>query len=194
MKNKLKFLTTIFIILIISISCAQKSATDPRQEAANETADKESVSGIEIGNGYKGTIYYGNQSFSGEITQAKIEELWKNMVANKIIYETSSYTTITGQFKEDASYYETKWENGTSARTVFKRCMLCKYNGKNYIAGVYWDNKTGIGMLIRYRLIIIDEEGVEQAWYGGGSDENVIPDENTSDWVKYWWPFGYIKL
>ena len=190
MKNKLKFLTAIFIILIISISCAQKSATDPRQEAANETADKESVSGIE----YKGTIYYGNQSFSGEITQAKIEELWKNMVKNKIIYETSSYTTITGQFKEDASYYETKWENGTSARTVFKRCMLCKYNGKNYIAGVYWDNKTGVGMLIRYRLIIIDEEGVEQAWYGGGSDENVIPDENTSDWVKYWWPFGYIKL
>lgn len=49
-------------------------------------------------------------------------------------------------------------------------------------------------MLIRYRLIIIDEEGVEQAWYGGGSDENVIPDEKTSDWVKYWWPFGYIKL
>ena len=194
MQNKIKFVIAIFTILVISISCTPKSATDPRQEAADEKTDEENVSGIEIGNGYKGTIYYGNQSFSGEITQAKIEELWKNMVANKIIYETSSYTTITGQFKEDASYYETKWENGTSARTVFKRCMLCKYNGKNYIAGIYWDNKTGVGMRIRYRLIIIDEEGVEQAWYGGGSDENVIPDENTSDWVKYWWPFGYIKL
>ena len=194
MQNKIKFVIAIFTILVISISCTPKSATDPRQEAADEKTDEESVSGVEIANGFNGTIYYGNQSFSGEITQAKIEELWKNMVANKIIYETSSYTTITGQFKEDASYYETKWENGTSARTVFKRCMLCKYNGKNYIAGVYWDNKTGVGMLIRYRLIIIDEEGVEQAWYGGGSDENVIPDENTSDWVKYWWPFGYIKL
>lgn len=114
MKNKLKFLTAIFIILIISISCAQKSATDPREEAANETADKENVSGIEIGSGYKGTVYYGNQSFTsftGEITQEKIEELWKNMVANKIIYQTSSYTTITGKFREDASYYEDKWEN-----------------------------------------------------------------------------------
>lgn len=192
MQNKIKLVIIIFITLIISISCAQKSATDPRQEAANETADKESVSGVELG--YNGTVYYGNQSFTGEITQAKIEELWKNMVKNKIIYTTSSYTTITGEFREDASYYEDKWENGTTARTVFKRCIVCKYNGKNYIAGVYWDNKTGVGMLIRYRLIIIDEEGIEQAWYGGGSDENAIPDEKTNDWVKYWWPFGYIIL
>lgn len=194
MQNKIKFVIAIFTILVISISCTPKSATDPRQEAAYEKTDEESVSGVEIANGFNGTIYYGNQSYTGDITQTKIEELWKNMVKNKTIYATSTYTTITGYFKEDASYYEDKWENGTSARTVFKRCMLCKYNGKNYIAGVYWDNKTGVGMLIRYRLIIIDEEGVEQAWYGGGSDENVIPDEKTSDWVKYWWPFGYIKL
>lgn len=194
MQNRIKIIITIFIILIISISCGQKSATDPRQEAAEETADKESVSGVAIGNGYNGTVYYGNQSFTGEITQQKIEELWKSMVANKTIYATSSYNTITGEFREDASYYEEKWENASNPRTVFKRCIVCKYNGKNYIAGIYWDNKTGVGMLIRYRLIIIDEEGVEQAWYGGGSDENVIPDENTSDWVKYWWPFGYLKL
>ncbi|MEI0532229.1 hypothetical protein R4I97_11785 [Brachyspira pilosicoli] len=193
MKNIIKPLITILIILAVSISCTEKSATDPRQETT-ETIDKENVSGVEIGNGYNGTVYYGNQSFTGEITQQKIEELWKNMVKNKTIYATSTYTTITGEFKDDANYYETKWDNGASARTVFKRCIVCKYSGKNYIAGIYWDNKTGVGMLIRYRLIIIDEEGVEQAWYGGGSDANVIPDEKTSDWVKYWWPFGYIKL
>ena len=68
MKNKIKFLTTILIVLIISISCAQKSATDPREEV-----DKEDISGI--GSGYNGTVYYGNQSFTGEITQAKIEKL-----------------------------------------------------------------------------------------------------------------------
>ena len=49
-------------------------------------------------------------------------------------------------------------------------------------------------MLIRYRLIIVDEDGAEQAWYGGGSSESAIPDENTTDWVKYWFVFGYIKL
>lgn len=194
MQNKIKIIITVLTVLVVSVSCSPKSVTDPRQEAADETADKESVSGVEIGNGYNGTVYYGNQTYTGEITQAKIEELWKNMVKNKIIYATSSYNTITGEFREDANYYEEKWENGTSARTVFQRCMVCKYNGKNYIAGVYWDNKTGVGMLIRYRLIIIDEQGIEQAWYGGGSDANAIPDEKTSDWVKYWWPFGYLKL
>ncbi|MEI0797049.1 hypothetical protein R4Q14_01805 [Brachyspira intermedia] len=194
MQNKLKVVITIFTILVMSISCGPKSATDPRQEAVDEKTDEESVSGVEIANGFNGTVYYGNQSYTGDITQQKIEELWKNMVKNKTVYATSTYTTITGYFKEDASYYEDKWENGTSARTVFKRCMVCKYNGKNYIAGVYWDNKTGVGMLIRYRLIIIDEQGIEQAWYGGGSDANAIPDEKTNDWVKYWWPFGYIQL
>ncbi len=194
MQNKIKVIITILAILVISVSCGPKSATDPRQENDNETTDKESISVVEIGNGYNGTVYYGNQSYTGEITQQKIEELWKLFVANKTIYETSSYTTVTGQFKDDANYYEDNWENGTSPRTVFKRCMVCTYNGKNYIAGIYWDNKTGVGMLIRYRLIITDEEGAEQSWYGGGSDENIIPDEKTSDWVKYWWPLGYLKL
>ncbi|WP_239650890.1 hypothetical protein, partial [Brachyspira hyodysenteriae] len=164
MKNKIKILINIFIILIISISCAPKSVTDPRQETINENS-KVNVSAVEIGNGYNGTIYYGNKAYTGEITQSKIEEIWKTMVNNKTIYETSSYSTVTGQFKDDANYYEDKWNNGTSPRTVFKRCMVCTYNGKNYIAGVYWDNKTGIGMQIRYRLIIVDEEGAEQAWY-----------------------------
>ena len=144
--------------------------------------------------GYEGTVYYGNKSFTGKITQEQIEKLWKEISANKTVYSTSSYETITGELKEDSSYYENSWNNGQTPRTVFKRCIVCRYNGKNYIAGIYWDNKTGIGMQIRYRLIILDENGAEQAWYGGGSDENSIPDEKTNDWVKYWFVFGYIKL
>ncbi|WP_242004950.1 hypothetical protein [Brachyspira pilosicoli] len=140
------------------------------------------------------TVSYGNKSYTGEITQAKIEQLYKESVANKTVYSTSAYTTVTGEFKADANYYETKWQNGASARTVFKRCIIYKWNGKDYIAGIYWDNKTGVGMQIRYRLIIIDEKGTEHAWYGGGSDAGVIPDENTSDWVKYNFVFGYLKL
>ena len=140
-----------------------------------------------------GTVYYGSKSYSGEITQTKIEELWKAMVANQKVYSTSSYTIASGEFKSDANYYETTWESGSRARTEFRRCIVYNYNGKNYIAGIYWDNKTGVGMQIRYRLIIIDDKGTEVAWYGGGSDQNVIPDENTSDWVKYNFVFGYLK-
>ena len=58
---------------------------------------------------------------------------------------------------------------------------------------MYWDNKTGVGMRIRYRLIIINDKGEEHAWYGGGEDINILPDKNT-DWVKYDFLFGYLKV
>ncbi|AEM22208.1 hypothetical protein Bint_1589 [Brachyspira intermedia PWS/A] len=46
-------------------------------------------------------------------------------------------------------------------------------------------------MTARYRLVIIDENSTEQAWYGG-SDETVQPDENTIC-TKYGFVFGYIQ-
>ena len=188
MRIKQKILLYILCVIILS-SCTKHSATDPRIENNTNTDD---VNGLALG--YDGTVYYGNKSFTGKITKEQIEKLWKEMSANKTVYKTSSYDSITGELKEDASYYESSWNNGQTPRTEFRRCIVCNYNGKNYIAGIYWDNKTGIGMRIRYRLIIVDDKGAEQAWYGGGSDENIIPDEKVNDWVKYWFVFGYIKL
>ena len=190
MKKEIKILLFILSILIFSSSCAKHSATDPRLDNTDNNAFK----GVAIGNGYDGTVYYGNKSFTGRITQEKIEELWKSMVSDKTVYNNSSYQFVTGNFKSDAHYYESTWNSGTAPRTEFRKCLVQHYNGKDYIAGIYWDNKTGVGMQIRYRLIIIDEDGAEQAWYGGGSSENAIPNENTTDWVKYWFVFGYIKL
>lgn len=185
----MKYRLLILFALLTLSSCAKHSATDPRLEKEDN-----SFKGIPIGSGYNGTVYYGNKYFSGKITQEKIEELWKSMVSDKTVYSTSSYLWMTGNFKSDAHYYENTWESGKSPRTEFIRCIVCRYNGKDYIAGIYWDNKTGVGMQIRYRLIIIDEGGTELAWYGGGTSESVIPDENTTDWVKYTFVFGYIKL
>ncbi len=48
-------------------------------------------------------------------------------------------------------------------------------------------------MRIRYRLIIINDKGEEHAWYGGGGDINILPYKNT-DWVKYDFLFGYLKV
>ena len=197
MQKQIKFLLTILTVLILSISCANINPNDPNNQnndtSQNEESNNNNNNNQTENSGQTATVYYGNKSYTGEITQAKIEELWKESVANQTVYSTSAYTIVTGEFREDANYYETKWQEGKSPRTEFRRCIIYNYNGKDYIAGIYWDNKTGVGMQIRYRLIIIDEQGVEHAWYGGGTDASVIPDENTSDWVKYYFVFGYLK-
>ena len=43
-----------------------------------------------------------------------------------------------------------------------------------------------------FRLIIFDDKGTEDGWYGGGNDEAVIPNENTQ-WIKYSFALGYIQ-
>ena len=138
------------------------------------------------------TVYYGSKSAEVDINdQAKLKELWVGLVANQIVYSDSGYKWKSGEFKADANYYESTWDSGNSPRTKYVKNVTYEYNGKVYIAGIYWDNKPS-GMPGSYRLIIIDEKGVEQAWYGGGSDEAVIPDENTQ-WTKYNFVFGYLQ-
>lgn len=180
----------------VSISGAYKSdgvsATDTLEEAKTTFTEA---------NGYFGqysdckvvfTVYYGSKSAEVDINdQAKLKELWVGLVANQIVYGDSGYKWKSGEFKADANYYEPTWDSGNSPRTKYVKNVTYEYNGKLYLAGIYWDNKPS-SMPSSYRLIIIDEKGVEQAWYGGGSDEAVIPDENTQ-WTKYDFVFGYIQ-
>ena len=171
----------LLILLLSSISCG-KTITEPDNNSnTNKTIKIE----------YPINLNYGAKS-STVNSYEELESLWKNMVSGKIIYADKSYSAITGEFKNDASYYEDGWESGNTERTKFLKCEAKELNGKNYIAGIYWDNKTGVGMLERYRLIVIDDAGVEQAWYGGGGDSNMQPNENT-EWTKYDFAFGYLK-
>ena len=187
----------------VSIAGAYKaeggvSATDTLEEAkttfteANGYFNQYSACKVYIITSNIKTVYYGSKSAEVDINdQAKLKELWVGLVANQSVYSSPQYTWKSGEFKADANYYETSWDSGNSARTEFRRCIIYNYNGKDYIAGIYWDNKD-TGMPDFYRLIIIDETGTEHAWYGGGSDANVIPDENTT-WTKYAFVFGYLK-
>lgn len=177
-KTKLFFFIA---VLSFAVSCSNQTT---RPELSTESTSKVY--------GYK-TVYYGNKTFTDNIIQEKIESLWKDMIKDKTVYANSSYSSVTGNFKSDANYYETKWNSGNTARTEFRKCTLIEYNNKEYIAGIYWDNQTGIGMQERYRLIVIDENGTEHAWYGGGGNADMLPDDNTK-WVKYNFIFGYIKL
>ena len=176
------YLRIILLILLLSFISCGKTITEPDNNSNTNNTIK-----IE----YPIYLNYGSNG-STINNYGELENLWKVMVSGKTIYKDNLYSAITGEFKNDASYYEDSWDNGKTERTKFLKCAAKELNGKDYIAGIYWDNKTGVGMLERYRLIVIDDAGVEQAWYGGGGDLEIQPDDNT-EWTKYDFVFGYLK-
>ena len=180
MKKSLSFI----IILISLISCGNPIANyDNKKDNKLEIITK----GMQ-------TVNCGLKSSHVDVNDNnKLEDLWKETTSNKEVYSSSSLTSIIGRFDVNGDYYEDIWEAGRKPRSVFKKCYVYKFENKAYLSAVYWDNKTGIGMRIRYRLIIINDKGEEHAWYGGGEDINILPDKNT-DWIKYDFLFGYLKV
>lgn len=195
----------------VSIAGAYKqdgvSATDTLEEAkttfteANGYFSQYSDCKVYTGATTK-TVYYGRKSAEVNINdQAKLKELWVGLVANQFIYYSASSTYKSGQFDAEGNYHDMGGTTGNDyqnpkpeIRTKYIKNITYEYNGKLYLAGIYWDNKD-TGMPNAYRLIIFDETGAELPWHGGGSDQNVIPDENTQ-WTRYTGSlaiWGYIK-
>ena len=173
----------LIIIFLLVTSCSNNS-TSPDNNNNNSSSVKAVTSGIY-------TIQYGSKTSKVNVQdKANLKKLYLGMAAGKIIYKSNDYSAVSGHINAEGNYYDVG--NDAAIRTKFVECAVYEYNNKKYLAVIYWDNKTGVGMQERYRLIITDENGAEEAWYGGGGDENVIPDENTS-WVKYSFLFGYFK-
>ena len=173
----------IFTIIFLLVTSCSNNSTSPDNNN-NSSSVKAVTSGVY-------TIQYGSKTAEVNVQyKANLKTLYIGMAAGKTIYKSNDYTDISGHIDAEGNYYD---EGNNAIRTKFIECAVYEYNNKKYLAVIYWDNKTGIGMQERYRLIITDENGAEEAWYGGGGDENVIPDENTS-WVKYSFVFGYLKL
>ncbi|WP_302279869.1 hypothetical protein [Brachyspira pilosicoli] len=173
------------IIFLLVTSCSNNSTSpDNNNNNNNSSSVKAVTSGIY-------TIQYGSKTDEVNVQdKEKLKTLYLGMAADKTIYKSNDYSAVSGHIDAEGNYYDI---GNNAIRTKFIECAVYEYNNKKYLAVIYWDNKTGIGMQERYRLIITDENGAEEAWYGGGGDENVIPDENTS-WVKYNFVFGYLKL
>ena len=171
----------LIIIFLLVTSCSNNSTSPDNNN--NSSSVKAVTSGVY-------TIQYGSKTAEVNVQdKASLKTLYIGLAAGKTIYKSNDYTDISGHIDAEGNYYD---EGNNAIRTKFIECAVYEYNNKKYLAVIYWDNKTGVGMQERYRLIITDENGAEQAWYGGGGDENVIPDENTS-WVKYTFLFGYFK-
>ena len=176
------YLKIILLILLLSFISCYKTITEPDNNSNTNNTIK-----IE----YPIYLNYGSNG-STINNYGELENLWKVMVSGKTIYADKSYSSITGNFKDDASYYEEKYESGNKARTELIKCAAKELDGKNYIAGVYYDNYNQYNMPNDWRLIVISDDGTEHAWYGGGRDRNNIPDDNT-EWTKYDFVFGYLK-
>ena len=167
----------IFTIIFLLVTSCSNNSTSPDNNNNNSSSVKAVTLGVY-------TIQYGSKTDEVNVQdKANLKTLYIGLAAGKTIYKSNNYTDISGHIDAGGNYYDV---GNDSIRTKFIECAVYEYNNKKYLAVIYWDNKTGVGMP--------DENGAEEAWYGGGGDENVIPDEKTSDWVKYWWPFGYIKL
>lgn len=172
---------SLIVILSLLISCGKQ---------ANQSTNPDNNKELKMITEGQQTVNYGSKSSLVDVSNIEeLNRLWKEMTANKTVFSSSNYSEEKGKFDSGANYSD----NGTAEiRTKFINSAVYSYNEKIYLAAIYWDNQTGTGMEIRYRLIIIDEKGIEQAWYGGGGDENVLPNENTA-WTKYGFIFGYLK-
>ena len=180
MKTKKSYLLIIIFSLIVSCN---NPSTNPNNNN-NTPSVKAVTSGVH-------TIQYGSKTSEVDVTdKVQLKNLWINLVGDQLVYKTKYYSKESGKFDAQANYYDIT--DTVNIRTKFIECAVYEYNNKKYLAAIYWDNQTGVGMQERYRLIITDESGAEIAWYGGGGNETVIPDENTI-WVKYDFVFGYIK-
>lgn len=181
MKIKKSYLLIIIFSLIVSCS---NPSTNPDDNNNNTSSVKAITSGTY-------TIQYGSKTSEVDVTdKSNLQTLWIGLVGGKTVYKANDYNVIVGKFDNDANYYDSSDE--ANIRTKFIECVVYEYNSKKYLAAIYWDTQTGVGMQERYRLIITDESGAEEAWYGGGNDEAVIPDENTI-WTKYDFVLGYLK-
>ena len=185
MQKQIKILLTILMALVLAISCSKNNPNNPNTD---NTDNGSSGSGTTL------TIQYGSKSTEVNTSdQTKLKELWVGLVANQFVYYASDYQYKSGQFDAEGNYHDIGNDYQTAKpeiRTKYIKNVTYEYNGKVYLAGIYWDNNNT--MPSAYRLIIIDETGTEHAWYGGGNDQNVIPDENTQ-WTKYDFVFGYLK-
>lgn len=173
----------LIIIFSLIISCSNNS-TNPDDDNNNTSSVKAITSGTH-------TIQYGSKTSEVDVTdKANLKTLWISLVGGKIVYKANDYSVINGNFYDNANYYDST--DAANIRTKFIDCAVYEYNSKKYLAAIYWDNKNPAGMPSSYRLVIFDEIGAEQGWYGGGNDETVIPNENTQ-WTKYDFVLGYLQ-
>lgn len=109
---------------------------------------------------------------------------WKNYIGGKKVLKPDGKTDWGWSFKkETGDYWENTYKQGKEMRAKCYGATICSNNDTLYLMGVYYNYYTS-GMPNNWMLIYIQSDGQERGYYGGGSNENIKPD-NSTEWTHY---------
>ena len=134
-------------------------------------------------------------SIEKEIKPSEMTNEWINYIGGKKVLKPDGKTDWGWSFKkETGDYWENTYKQGKEMRAKCYGATICSNNDTLYLMGVYYNYYTS-GMPNNWMLIYITDDGTEKGYYGGGKDENKLPDDYTK-WYPYdsFFPQGLGKL
>lgn len=121
------------------------------------------------------------------VTNIKPSEMtneWISYIGGKKILKPDGKTDWGWSFKkETGDYWENTYKQGKEMRAKCYGATIFSNNDTLYLMGVYYNYDTK-GMPNNWMLIYIQSDGQERGYYGGGSNENIKPD-NSTEWTHY---------
>ena len=187
-KSLIKSISLIVFVLIVAISCGE-IMTDPK-------------GGIDGGGGTTTpldenlTYEVRMGSTTINIKPSNMSNAWVSYIGGKKVLKPDGKTDVGWRFKEETGdYWEDTYKQGKEMRAKCYGATIYKAtDGNIYLMGIYYNYNTS-GMPNQWMLIYITEDGTEKGYYGGGKDENKIPD-NSTKWYPYdsFFPTGLGKL
>ena len=186
-KNLIKSLSLIVLVLIASLSCGSEMVTEPKENGDYVILSLDRYNyyhQIRLGSTVKG------------ISPLTMDTEWISYIGGKKVLKPDGKTDVGWRFKEGTGdYWEDTYKQGKEMRAKCYGAAIGKAtDGNIYLMGIYYNYDTK-GMPNNWMLIYITEDGTEKGYYGGGKDENKIPD-NYTKWYPYdrFFPTGLGKL
>lgn len=113
------------------------------------------------------------------IKHSDMTNTWKNYIGGKKV----SHWMYNRYFEKGTGNYREDDFSKTKPRAKCYGATICSNNDTLYLMGVYYNYDTK-GMPNNWMLIYITADGRERGYYGGGSNENIKPD-NSTEWTHY---------
>lgn len=167
----------LLLISVLIISCG-----NPMNPPKNDN-EKGKVIITEADKTYKVRMGY----IEKEIKPSEMTNEWISYIGGKKVLKPDGKTDWGWSFKkETGDYWENTYKQGKEMRAKCYGATIFSNNDTLYLMGVYYNYDTK-GMPNNWMLIYIQSDGQERGYYGGGSNENIKPD-NSTEWTHYTFP------
>ena len=175
-KNLIKSLSLIVFVLIVAISCGELM-TEPKgidgEQVVIYSLNRYNTYQVRMGSTVRG------------IKPINMSNDWVSYIGGKKVLRPDGKTDWGWSFKkETGDYWENTYKQGKEMRAKCYGATIGRAtDGNIYLMGIYYNYNTS-GMPNQWMLIYITEDGTEKGYYGGGKDENKLPD-NSTKWYPY---------